>query len=492
MYRKKLLALGVSAVLALAPMSAMAAQTDAAQEEEIVLQAEQNTEGESAAPAQEVSAQGQSAAAEEEDVVSAAGITLSRKNLYLYAGDKGTLRANVQGTGAQKLIWSSSDTRIATVDANGVVTGMNDGDCVITVRTADGKKSASCHVGVTIGVLSVTLDRSALSLKKGQSAALKAQVQPANATFPEVSWSSSKPAVASVDGSGRVTARSAGTAVIRVTTKDRGRSAVCTVSVSDGTVHVSGITLSSTSLTLRQGAVTWLGITVKPANASDKSLSLSSSDPSVVTVDHNAKVTAVAGGYARITVKSLESGKSVTCPVLVTFRDMERAAAWKKTAVNWALRRGITRGTSASAFSPDAFCTREQVVTFLYKLAGAPKVNTSKRVFSDVKSGKYYSAAVTWAAQKGVVSGIGGGRFGVGQTCTRAQVMAMLYRYAGYPKVSGGASFSDVKKGWQKAPCAWAAQRHISSGIGGGKFAPDWGCTRAQVMAFLYALAGGR
>lgn len=93
-----------------------------------------------------------------------------------------------------------------------------------------------------------------------------------------------------------------------------------------------------------------------------------------------------------------------------------------------AVENGITSGTGGGKFSPDATCTRAQIVTFLYRAAGSPAVSGGS-VFSDVKAGAYYADAVTWAANKGITGGIGNGLFGSDNNCTRAQVVTFLYRY---------------------------------------------------------------
>ena len=96
-------------------------------------------------------------------------------------------------------------------------------------------------------------------------------------------------------------------------------------------------------------------------------------------------------------------------------------------AVLWAVEQGITKGTSATAFSPDTVCTRSQTVTFLYRSAGSPAVSGSA-AFSDVAAGSYYTDAVVWAGQNSITGGIGGGLFGPANDCTRAQIVTFLYR----------------------------------------------------------------
>ena len=101
--------------------------------------------------------------------------------------------------------------------------------------------------------------------------------------------------------------------------------------------------------------------------------------------------------------------------------------SWYEDAVIWAVDKGITGGTSATTFSPDAICTRAQAVTFLWRAAGSPAVSGSA-AFSDVASGAYYAKAVKWAQANDVTSGVGGGRFGSNDNCTRAQIVTFIWR----------------------------------------------------------------
>lgn len=104
-----------------------------------------------------------------------------------------------------------------------------------------------------------------------------------------------------------------------------------------------------------------------------------------------------------------------------------KTGAYYYDAVLWAMENGITYGTSAVAFSPDATCTRAQIVSFLYRYVGSPAVQ-SGAVFSDVGASAYYADAVVWAATSGVAAGIGGGKFAPDQNCTRAQIVSFIYR----------------------------------------------------------------
>ena len=163
------------------------------------------------------------------------------------------------------------------------------------------------------------------------------------------------------------------------------------------------------------------------------------------------------------------------------------ADAYYYDAVLWAAKNGITGGTSTTTFSPDADCTRAQIVTFLWRAAGSPAPKSSENPFTDLRADAYYYDAVLWAVEQGITSGTGDGKFSPEAVCTRSQSVTFLYRTAGSPKVSGNASFSDVTAGSYYADAvAWAEQNGVTGGIGGGLFGSDNDCARGQIVTFLY------
>ena len=164
------------------------------------------------------------------------------------------------------------------------------------------------------------------------------------------------------------------------------------------------------------------------------------------------------------------------------------ASAYYYDAVKWAAEQGITGGTDENHFSPDASCTRAQIVTFLWRAAGSPVVNYILPS-EDVAESSYYAEAVRWAASQGIVSGVSPTRFGPDLPCTRAQAMTFLYGAMGSPAVTGGSGFLDVDSGaYYAGPVAWAVENHITSGTGNGLFGTEDICTRAQIVTFLFGL----
>lgn len=173
-----------------------------------------------------------------------------------------------------------------------------------------------------------------------------------------------------------------------------------------------------------------------------------------------------------------------TEPEAPAFADVP-ASAYYADAVAWAVEQGITSGTSATTFSPDMSCTRAQIVTFLWRANGSPKADGANP-FTDVSADAYYYDAVLWAVKEGITSGTSTTTFAPDMTVTRGQTVTFLYRAAGAPAVSGG-SFADVAADAYYADAvAWAVKEGITSGTGGNSFSPDAPCTRGQIVTFLY------
>lgn len=174
-----------------------------------------------------------------------------------------------------------------------------------------------------VSVTGVTLNKTSLSLTAGDTYTLSCTVRPSNASDKSVTWKSSNTSVASVNSSGKVTAIKEGTAVITVKTNDGGYTAECEVSVSNQTISVTSVTLNKTSLSLVENETYTLTYTVKPSNASDKSVTWKSSNASVATVTNSGKVTAIKKGNAVITVKTNDGGYTAECDVTVSSQSVE-------------------------------------------------------------------------------------------------------------------------------------------------------------------------
>ena len=243
-------------------------------------------------------------------------VKLSASSLSLYEGASRTLKAVVlpKNVPNKNVKWSSSNAKVASVNKNGVVKAVSVGTAVITAKAVDGGKKAVCTVNVLKHASAVELNVSAISLKAGQTGAVKATVLPANASNKNVTWASSNVKVASVDKNGVIRAVSGGQAVITVTTVDGKKTAKCTVSVS---VPVTGVMFPVSAVSVADTAKTTVFVKVLPETAGNKKLIWTSGDKSVFTVDSNGVVTGVAVGTAVLTVKTQEGGFTATVPVTV-------------------------------------------------------------------------------------------------------------------------------------------------------------------------------
>ena len=277
-------------------------------------------------------------------------------------------------------------------------------------------RSLSPSVGfyITVGdaplveLTGLTLTPKKVDLEVGKTYQLSAVKEPANAEG-SLTWTSSKPAVAAVDKSGKVTAKGEGTATITVTCGTK--SAACTVTVS------------------------------KPL------------------------VPEVPG---------------------TSFTDVP-AGAYYEEAVGWAVEKGITKGTSDSTFTPDGVCTRAQAVTFLWRAAGSPAAKAASLPFADVKAGSYYDDAVRWAVENGITVGTSATTFSPNATCSRAQIVTFLWRAQKSPAAGSANPFDDVAGNAYYADAVqWAVQKNITKGTGATAFSPDANCIRAQILTFLY------
>ena len=161
--------------------------------------------------------------------------------------------------------------------------------------------------------------------------------------------------------------------------------------------------------------------------------------------------------------------------------------AYYRDAVEWAVENGITKGTTATTFSPNATCTRAQAVAFLWRTAGSPKPETRTMPFTDVPVGSYYYDAVLWAVENGITKGTSDTTFSPNMTCSRAQIVAFLWRSEKSPAAGTANPFADVKSTAYYADAVlWAVKEDITKGTTNTTFSPNADCTRAQIVTFLY------
>ena len=214
-------------------------------------------------------------------------------------------------------------------------------------------------------------------------------------------------------------------------------------------------------------------------------------------------------GYAVANVKI--DGKSIGAVKSYTFKNVRRnhaieviftkvngnpqtgvfvdvaTGSYYEDAVDWAVENGITKGTDDTHFSPDGICTRAQAVTFLWRTAGSPASKTSAMPFTDVPVGSYYYDAVLWAVENGITKGTSDTTFSPNMTCTRAQIVAFLWRSEKSPAAGTANPFADVKSTAYYADAVlWAVKENITKGTTSTTFSPNADCTRAQIVTFLW------
>ncbi len=241
-------------------------------------------------------------------------ISLNQASLNLTKGGTSTLIVTYNPTDAdsRSVTWNSSNTSVATVSTDGLVTAVASGTATITAASANGK-TATCIVTVTNPVSSISLNQASLNLTKGGTSTLTVTYNPTDADSRSVTWKSSNTSVATVSTSGLVTAVASGTATITATSAN-GKTATCSVTVTN---PVETVTLSETSIYLLAGDEQKIEATCTPIDADDCTITWSSSNNNVAVVDTEGNVTAKAAGSATITATSV-NGKTATCTVSVT------------------------------------------------------------------------------------------------------------------------------------------------------------------------------
>ena len=392
---------------------------------------------------------------------------------------------------------------------NGTISGIPTaaGTSTFTVKAENTAGSDSKELTLTINpapvlVTSVALNKSELSLYTGQSEILTATVQPSNATNQNVTWSSDKPDVATVDAAGKVTAVGAGTATITVTTADGNHTATCTVTVTRPYIPPANPNYRITVEATQGGTVTAdptaakAGATVTLTPVPDRGYQVGSvavtdrfGDPVAVTEQADGTYTFVMpNGQVTVTVTFAEAP--------LPFPDVTEGD-WFYDAVRYAYENGLMDGVGDSLFAPNSDTTRAQLVTILYRLEGEPEVSGTSG-FTDVEAGTWYTDAVAWAAANGIVNGVSETEFAPGKDITREQLATILFRYAeakGYD-VSARADLSaytdaDQIQSYAAESVAWAVAEGLIQGFEDNTLRPAGNATRAQIATILMRFCEG-
>ena len=439
-----------------------------------------------------------------------AGVTISGVPASKIYGESFTLTASVTdaGTGTDSWTWTSNDPSVLQVTGTGAsatVKALKAGSATISAKyESDTTMGEQTTAPITVGkrVITVTADNKSITvngtlptftvtygnLPSGvQAADIFGTLASASTTTDGKTTGSfditvTTPVLKTEAGANyEVGAVTKGTLTVnpRSSSGGGGGSSVSTYSVTVGKTENGSISVSPKSAS-KGDTVT---VTVTP----DKGYTLET----LTVLDKNGKELKLTEKNGKYTF-TMPVGK---VEVKVTFMDDNtmlnffvdvKADNYFYDAVMWAAEKGITSGTDATHFGPNAVCTRAQIVTFLWRAAGSPEPKSTGS-FADVPADSYYTKAVAWAVENGITGGTGDGKFSPDATCTRAQSVTFLYRAAGSPAVSGTAEFGDVATNAYYADAvAWAAKNGITGGIGGGLFGSGNDCTRAQIVTFLY------
>ena len=347
----------------------------------------------------------------------------------------------------------------------------------------------------------VSLNYDSLTLQKGESRKVTATVTPDNASDKSVKWATGNSAIATVDQNGNVKAVAVGSTTLTATTSN-GISKSIPVKV---IVNPTSIKLNKTSATMYYGNEMTLTATLAPSDVTEKTITWTSSNPAVATVN-NGVVKAKGGGKTTITAKTV-NGLTATCSVAVAmdndpsnpFADL-KAEGWQYNAARYVYDNGYMKGKGEVIpgkvlFAPNEPIDRSQFVQTLYNFEGRPAV-TYVQKFSDVKSTDWFAKPVTWAAQNQIVGGNPDGTFGVTGKATREQMARMFYSYAAYKGydtsiVPGqGKRISDFSDGslvssWAETALNWALSHGVMSGKGNNKLDPKGSATRVECATML-------
>ena len=409
-------------------------------------------------------------------------VMLSPSTLNLDVGGTATLTATVKPDEAsnKSVNWESSAPGVASVDENGEVTAVSAGDATIKVTTEDGEFEATCSVTVNavdyVPVESVSLDKTSLGLTEGETAQLTATVEPEDASNKNVTWESSNTNVATVNN-GEVTAVSAGTATITVTTVDGGKTDTCTVTVREEAPDrpVNLPDTHSIDLIVGEGGKAKLSLT----NASEGSTITVTATP-----DAGYELDYITVDGERISGTTFKMpGHDVTVRVYFTdgatlpFTDVS-AGAWYYDAVGYVYVGGLMDGVSDTLFDPDGTMTRAMVWAILARVDG-----------ETVTGEDWIETAREWAVAEGVSDGENATDY-----VTREQFATMLWRYAsgkGYDVSIGEdtnilsyADFADLSE-YAIPAMQWACGAGVITGVTDATLVPQGEATRAQCAAML-------
>lgn len=422
------------------------------------------------------------------------GVTVAPKKVNLEkVNDTCQLSAVKEPVNATGILnWESSNTGVATVDSTGKVTAKAQGTAIITVSCGD--KKATCTV--TVAHTHDTEAQPWVYMDPGTHTKTCTAGDDTKYELHTWQWVVDTPATSTTAGSKhekctKCTATRNANTVIPATgggsssgggsSGGGGGAGVTTYAITVQNSKNGGVTASHKSAA-KDTAVT-LTVTPDKGYVLDTLTVLDSKNKAVKLTEKNGKYTfTMPSGKVTVSAAFKAAAPASENP----FTDVP-SGAYYEDAVVWAVKKGITSGTSATTFNPDGSCTRAQAVTFLWRAAGSPEPKSATMPFTDVPAGSYFEKAVLWAVENGITKGTSDTTFSPDASCTRAQIVTFLWRAGGSPAVSGNSAFSDVAAdAYYAAAVAWAEKNGVTGGIGGGLFGSDNTCTRAQIVTFLH------
>ena len=438
-----------------------------------------------------------------------AGVTISSVPASKTYGESFTLTASVTdaGTGTGSWTWTSNDPSVLQVTGTGAsatVKALKAGSATISAKyESDTTMGEQTTVPITVGkrVITVTADNKSMTvngtlptftvtygnLPSGvQAADIFGTLASASTTTDGKTTGSfditvTTPVLKTEAGANyEVGAVTKGTLTVnpRSSSGGGGGSSVSTYSVTVGKTDNGSVSVSPKSAS--KGDTVTITVTPDKGYVLETLTVLDKNDKEIKLTEKNGKYTFTMPA-SKVTVKATFMDDNT---MLNYFVDV-KVGDYFYDAVLWAAEKGITSGTDATHFSPNAACTRAQIVTFLWRAAGSPEPKNMSS-FTDVPADSYYAKAVAWAVKNGITGGTGNGKFSPDAPCTRAQMATFLWRANGSPKVTGTTPFSDVSAGTYYCNAVlWAYEQNITNGTGGGKFSPDAPCTRAQMVQML-------
>ena len=422
------------------------------------------------------------------------GVTVAPKQVNLAnVGDICQLSAVKEPVNAAgDLIWTSDKPAVAEVDNTGKVTAKAQGTAIITVTCGD--KKATCTV--TVAHTHDTEAQPWVYMDPGTHTKTCTAGDDTKYELHTWQWVVDTPATSTTAGSKhekctKCTATRNANTVIPATgggsssgggsSGGGGGAGVTTYAITVQNSKNGTVTASHKSAAKDTAVI--LTVTPDKGYVLDTLTVLDSKDKAVKLTEKNGKYTfTMPAGKVTVSAAFKAAAPASENP----FTDVP-SGAYYEDAVVWAVKKGITSGTSETTFNPDGSCTRAQAVTFLWRAAGSPEPKSAAMPFTDVPAGSYFEKAVLWAVENGITKGTSDTTFSPDASCTRAQIVTFLWRAGGSPAVSGNSAFSDVASdAYYAAAVAWAEKNGVTGGIGGGLFGSDNTCTRAQIVTFLH------